>query len=542
MNSSRSSQGVSPTPYAQLSTPAALIRTDGAFLIMDATPAAAKLLGYADAQTLIGVSLPTLFPDPADFATFREMVLLPQQIDTAQIDTAQIDTAQIDTVLVDRQAKRHPVRFLVQMQWTERGELAQMQASLVDQSAQQTHLERLRSSDLKYRMLMENTQGIIFNIDTTTTHITDLNPAFETITGWPRTEWIGKPFAPLVHPDDLALALKIVRTAVAEKAVPTFELRLHAKPDRYVTVEFSTAIHQQNGEVTSWLGIAQDITPRKQAEAATKHYLQRLQTLRKIDRAVLLVQSPEEVAFVALSHLTTLVHCDYASIMILDFDANEAEIVTEYRDDQLLLGEGERLHISDLAIPEPFLQGQPSYITRMSEDEEALPDPDGAIHFAWRSIRGQRMRSVLNLPLLARDMMVGVLTLASYDPHAFSEEAQEVAEEVANQVAVSLQGVYLLDAAQKARHMAETLGEASMALTQTLEVDIMVERLLDYLHQLTPYDAAGVFLSAGDSLHLALARQPATPCPGRIWPDPTTAPSGLSGAGADSREWAGRGI
>ena len=67
-------QGVSPAPYAQLSTPAALIRTDGAFLIMDATHAAAKLLGYADTQTLIGVSLPTLFPDPADFAAFHTAV------------------------------------------------------------------------------------------------------------------------------------------------------------------------------------------------------------------------------------------------------------------------------------------------------------------------------------------------------------------------------------------------------------------------------------------------------------------------------------
>lgn len=504
MNSSNSNlslgQGVSPAPYAQLSTPAALIRTDGAFLIMDATHAAAKLLGYADTQTLIGVSLPTLFPDPADFAAFH-----------AAVNTTQIDTAQIDTILVDRQAQRHPVRFIAQMQWTEQGELAQMQASLVDQSAQLAQLAQLKSSDLKFRMLMESTQGIIFNIDTATTHITDLSPAFEAITGWPRTAWIGKSFAPLVHPDDLALALKIVRTAVAEKVVPTFELRLHAKSGRYVTMEFSTAIHQQNGEVTTWLGIAQDITPRKQAEAATKHYLQRLQTLRKIDRAVLLVQSPEEVAFVALSHLTTMVHCDYASIMILDFAANEAEIVTEYQDEQLLLGEGDRLHISDLAIPEPFLQGQPCYITHMSQDEEALPDPDGAIHFAWRSIRGQRMRSVLNLPLLARDMMVGVLTLAGYSPHAFSEEAQEVAGEVANQLAVSLQGVYLLDSAQKARHMAETLGEASMALTQTLQVDIMVERLLDYLHQLTPYDAAEVFLVEGDSLRLAIARQPATP-------------------------------
>lgn len=502
-------QGVNPTPNVQLSIPAALIRTDGTFLIMDATPAAAKLLGYADARDLTGMGLAAFFVHAADFAAFHAKLSFQPQSRHLASDLR--STQQSDALLIDRQGDRHPVRLVAQMQWTADGELVEMQTSLVDLSVQQAQLEQLYASDLQLRLLMENTQSIIFNIDTTTTRITTLNPAFETITGWARSEWIGKSFTPLVHPDDLALALTIVRAAVADKRAPIFELRLRARSGQYVTVEFSTAIHQRNGEVVNWLGIAHDITARKQAEAATKHYLQRLQTLHKIDRAVLLVQSLQEVAFVALSHLTNLVQCDYASIMILDFDADEAEIVTEYRDGQLLLGEGDRLHISDLAIPELFLQGDPSYVTRMSENADAHPDRDGAIHFALRSIRGQAMRSILNLPLLSRDVMVGVLTLASYHPDTFSGETQEVAAEVANQLAVSLQGVQLLEATQKARRMAETLGEASMALTQTLQVDLMLERLLDYLHRLAPYNAAAVFLLDGESLRLAKAQQPANP-------------------------------
>ena len=32
--------------------------------------------------------------------------------------------------------------------------------------------------------------------------IGSLNPAFEAITGWPRDDWIGRPFAELIHPED----------------------------------------------------------------------------------------------------------------------------------------------------------------------------------------------------------------------------------------------------------------------------------------------------------------------------------------------------
>lgn len=483
--------------YAQIDTPAALIRTDGAFLILDATPAAAALLGYDLASALIGLELPTFFPTPALFDEFHACL----------IREGSGRPHQVDATLTDRQGKSLFVRFTVQAQAAADGALAEMQASLVDLSAHQAQVEDLRASELQLRLLVENAQDIIFNIDTATTRITAVNPAFESVTGWACSDWIGKSFTPLIHPDDLALALKILRDAVTDKVAPTFELRVHARPEKYVTLEFSTALHQRDSEVTQWLGIARDITARKQAEAATKRYLQRLQTLHKIDRAVLLVQSPEEVAFVALSHLANLVTCDYASIMLLDFEADEVEIVTEYRDHQLLLGDGRRLHISDMGLPPQFLQGQPNHIPNMMERENPARPQDEAFLFAQRSLDQQKMRSVLNLPLLSRDVMVGVLTLASYRPYALSDEALEVAQEVANQLAVSLQGVRLLDAEQKARHTAEILGTASMALTQTLQVDIMLERLLDYLHQLVPYDMARVFLLDADTLHLSAARQ-----------------------------------
>lgn len=494
--------------YASINTPAALLRTDGAFLIVDATPATARLLGHDRAQSLLGVGLSTFFPSPAAFDSFHARLVQP----VPGLESE--ETEPFTLTLVDRQGASHLVQMDAQVQNAENGRLMGMEASLVDLSAHEAELETLRTSELRLRLLVENAQDIIFTIDTRTTRITALNPAFETVTGWACSEWIGKSFTPLIHPDDLALALNIVRKAASDHRVAfPFELRLHSRSGRHLTIEFSTAVHQRQGEVTHWLGIARDITSRKEAEKATKRYLQRLQALHKIDRAVLLVQSPEEVAFVALSHLANLVACDYANIMLLDFDTDEAQVVTEYQGAQLLLSEGRHLHISQMGMPPQFRSGEPNYVPHMPAEMLSAVKQSESLLFAWHSIMQQSMKSVFNLPLLSRDVMVGILTLASYRPDAFPAEAQEVGGQVATQLAVALQGVRLLEAEQKARHTAETLGTASMALTETLQVDIMLERLLDYLYRLIPFDAARVFLLDPDTeiLRLSATRPPSLP-------------------------------
>src|SRR5437899_12481590 len=65
----------------------------------------------------------------------------------------------------------------------------------------------LRRSEERYRSLVENAQDIIFTLSTDGMS-TSLNPYFDTITGWYLADWVGKPFPPIVHPDDLPVALE----------------------------------------------------------------------------------------------------------------------------------------------------------------------------------------------------------------------------------------------------------------------------------------------------------------------------------------------
>src|SRR5439155_160396 len=71
-----------------------------------------------------------------------------------------------------------------------------------DQTARRQAETALRESEERYRTLVEGVRDVIFALSPEGT-ITSLNPAFETITGSRREDWVGRPFENLVHLEDL---------------------------------------------------------------------------------------------------------------------------------------------------------------------------------------------------------------------------------------------------------------------------------------------------------------------------------------------------
>ncbi|MCX7047059.1 MAG: PAS domain S-box protein [Candidatus Sumerlaeota bacterium] len=136
--------------------------------------------------------------------------------------------------------------------------------------AQRQALEALQESEERYRSLVEAAPDVIYTISGEDGTLTSLNPAFEAITGWPRAQWLGKPFAPLVHPDDLPLAEEAFRKAFNGQTLPIYELRILAKSGEYLAGEFTSTSQVKNGKVVGELGIARDITERKRAEEALR--------------------------------------------------------------------------------------------------------------------------------------------------------------------------------------------------------------------------------------------------------------------------------
>jgi two-component system sensor histidine kinase UhpB len=128
----------------------------------------------------------------------------------------------------------------------------------------------LRESEQRYRNLVDTARDVIYTLSLDG-KIKSLNPVFETITGWPRAEWIGREFSLLVHPDDLPRAVAFFKAVLDGRIPPTFELRVLTKSGAYVPGEFIATPLMQDAQLVGVLGVARDITDRKRAEEALRH-------------------------------------------------------------------------------------------------------------------------------------------------------------------------------------------------------------------------------------------------------------------------------
>jgi PAS domain S-box-containing protein len=129
--------------------------------------------------------------------------------------------------------------------------------------------EAVRQSEERYRALVETAPDVVYIISSEGAFIS-LNPAFETVTGWTCVEWLGKPFAPLVHPDDMPLAVEMFQRVLRGEKPPPYELRIRSRSGKYLVGEFTSTPYIRGDKVAGKLGIVRDVTERKRTEEALR--------------------------------------------------------------------------------------------------------------------------------------------------------------------------------------------------------------------------------------------------------------------------------
>ncbi len=152
--------------------------------------------------------------------------------------------------------------------------------------------EKIRQSEIRYRGIFEYADDIIYLLTPDGT-FNSLNPAFERLTGWRTDEWVGEPFAPIIHTDDLPRAVEVFKTALAGHSTPLFELRIAKKSGDYFDSELSIVPVDPGGEIAA-IGIARDVTERKHAEEKIRKLNEELEVKVK-ERTQQLLSVQEEL-------------------------------------------------------------------------------------------------------------------------------------------------------------------------------------------------------------------------------------------------------
>jgi PAS domain S-box-containing protein len=159
-----------------------------------------------------------------------------------------------------------------------------------------------------------------------------------------------------------------------------------------------------------------------------RRYNRRLKLLRQIDRAILSARSSDEIAEAALAHLQDLVPCKRASVAVFDAENGTATLVGVLPPGRTSLGMGSEISLATFGDQEDLKQGKPYQV----EDIDQAPEtPTRA------ALETVGVRSFVSVPMLARGELVGTLNLASDRAAAFTAEHIEIAQEVADSLALA---------------------------------------------------------------------------------------------------------
>ncbi len=137
--------------------------------------------------------------------------------------------------------------------------------ALIDEKCPQG-TEILGGSEDCYRNLFETAPDTIFTISAGDQKIISLNPAFEKTTGWLRSQWLNRPFADIVHPHDLPLALEMYHKVLQKEQTPPIELRFCSVSGEYLTGEVVCSPQINNDKVVGVFGIVRNITEKRKTE------------------------------------------------------------------------------------------------------------------------------------------------------------------------------------------------------------------------------------------------------------------------------------
>jgi PAS domain S-box-containing protein len=240
-----------------------------------------------------------------------------------------------------------------------------------------------------------------------------------------------------------------------------------------------------------------DVTGRKQAEEALHQYAERLKAMHMLDHSILAAESPQAIAQAALGQLRDLIPCVRASVSVFDWPTGRASSLASEGVTELDLPSGYSLEV--FGDVQQLRQGQ----VHLVEDIQALPRPLTPV---VQVLYDFGVRSYMNVPLIAHEELVGSLNLGWAGPGGYRSEHVEMAQEVADSLAIALQQARLLEAERQAHQTAETLRQATAALTPTQSVGQVLDNILLHLEHVVAYDSACVFLHEGPYMHAVAGR------------------------------------
>ena len=370
--------------------------------------------------------------------------------------------------------------------------------------------QSLRERERQYRTLVEQIPAIVYIDDVSRDiHTLYVSPQIETILGFTPGEWLQR--APnlwdtLIHPDDVQRVTSAYLRCAQNGEPFEEEYRISAANGQLLWVrDQAIMLRDERGTPQLIHGVMHDITERKQVEDEAHQRILELEMLYESGLAINQLLNPREIGQKVIElleqklgwqHTTIrLYHPQDESLELLAFNQPGIKNEAEYH-------EVEKRFRTLVAHSSQGMSGWAVQHKQLIRSNDVRQDARYVDTYPG-------LQSGLYVPMKLGDRVIGVISIESEQPNAFSTADERLAVTMANQAASALENARLFGAEQKHRQVSDALRDALSAgasMNVSLDFESILDRLLEALERVVPFEGGSIMLVQAEKQKMNIAR------------------------------------
>jgi PAS domain S-box-containing protein len=353
--------------------------------------------------------------------------------------------------------------------------------------------EALRESEGRYRSFFKTSRDCVF-ITSKDGRWIDMNEAAVELFGCDSKEELQAVEIPALYerPSDREAHIRAIERQGYTKEYP---VNLRRKDSSVInTLITSVAVRDEHGTVNGFMGTIRDVTERRRARRALRQRAAHLALLSDVGKKIAAMLDLDTVLEDAVRLVQEGFGYDHVGLFILDQDH-----------DQLVM-RARAGNFAHLFPPEHRVKMGQDIVGWVAHSGERLlsNDVDAEPRYTGIFSAEAPTRSELAVPVRIGEEIIGVLDVQSSEPGAFDKNDVMVIQTLADQVAVAIENARLFQAERRQRELTEALEEASAIVSSTLELDLVLDRILEQVERVVAGDAFNITLIiAEDSVRVA---------------------------------------
>lgn len=269
--------------------------------------------------------------------------------------------------------------------------------------------------------------------------IASWNQGAERLFGYSADEVIGKPITTLIPPDHQDEEPGILARIQRGERLEHYETVRLRKDGSLIDISLTVSpIKDAAGKIVGASKIARDITGRKRAEESIVRRLDEQAALYRFTDRLYRAESLIDVFDAGLDAILGALHCNRASILLFDDQGVMRFVAWRGLSDQYRRAvDGHSPWKPGARDPHPIVV----------DDIDLADEPESL----KATIKGEGIRALAFIPLVANGVVIGKFMTYYETPHAFTDQEIELAVTIARQLCFSLERMR----AEEARRLAE---------------------------------------------------------------------------------------